>query len=126
MSTTVDVKALYAALDLAREDRGWSWRQLARDLGLSPSTMSRLANGHKPDVDAFAAIVAWLNADANDFILTDDQRRNRADEPEPELMVKLAPLLRARRDLKDQDVEYLEDLIGAAVRRFKAEAAAKG
>jgi len=36
-------------------------------------------------------------------------------------MTELAPLLRARKDLKPQDVEYLEDLIGATVRRFRAD-----
>jgi transcriptional regulator with XRE-family HTH domain len=58
----------------AVEGRGWSWRQLARELGLSASTMSRLANGQKPDVDAFAAMVAWLQTDANKFIITEEQR----------------------------------------------------
>jgi hypothetical protein len=40
---------------------------------------------------------------------------------QPHLVAELAPLLRARKDLSEQDVAYLEDLIGAAVRRFSAE-----
>jgi hypothetical protein len=40
---------------------------------------------------------------------------------EPDLLTELAPLLRARRDLDSKDVEYLEDLIGAAIRRFRLE-----
>jgi len=46
-----------------------------------------------------------------------------SEQEEPELIPALAPLLRARRDLDEQDVAYLEDLIGAAARRFKAERA---
>lgn len=126
MQTTVDVVGLHAALDAAREGRGWSWRQLARELGLSPSTMSRLANGHKPDVDAFATIVSWLNLDPKKFIVSDEQRRRQAEEPEPDLVAELAPLLRARRDLDKKDVEHLEDLIRAAVRHFRADVAARG
>lgn len=126
MQTIVDVVGLHAALDAAREGRGWSWRQLARELGLSASTMSRLANGHKPDVDAFAAMVAWLKADANRFIITDVQRREGVEQDEPDLVAELAPLLRARRDLDDRDVEHLQELIRAAVRHFRADRSDEG
>jgi transcriptional regulator with XRE-family HTH domain len=126
MQTTVDVVALHAALDAAREGRGWSWRQLARELGLSASTMSRLANGQKPDVDAFAAMVAWLKTDANRFILTKAERQRRAEREEPDLVAELAPLLRARRDLNDKDVAYLQDLIRSAVRHFRADRSDEG
>jgi transcriptional regulator with XRE-family HTH domain len=120
--TRIDVRALYAALDAARrsKDRGeLSWRQLAGMVGVSPSTMSRLANGHRPDVDAFVALVRWLGIPAERFMIDDDEDDPQATEPE--LLAELAPLLRARHDLNAEDVEYLEDLIRAAVRRFAAE-----
>jgi transcriptional regulator with XRE-family HTH domain len=126
MQTTVDVVGLHAALDAAREGRGWSCRQLARELGLSASTMSRLANGQKPDVDAFAAMVAWLRADANKFIITDAQKRERDEGDEPDLVAELAPLLRARRDLGEKDVEHLQELIRSAVRHFRADRSDEG
>jgi transcriptional regulator with XRE-family HTH domain len=119
--TTVDVVGLHAALDAARQGRGWSWRQLARELGLSASTMSRLANGQKPDVDAFAAMVAWLQTDANKFIITEERRRERYEQEEPDLVALLAPLLRARRDLDDKDIDHLQELIRSAVRHFEAD-----
>lgn len=115
--TTVDVKALYAALDATRETNDQSWRQLAREIGVSASTMSRLANGLKPDVNAFAAMVRWLNVPAEAFMIDDEQHRRE----QPDLVAELAPLLRARTDLKKEDVEHLEQLIGSAVRRFNAE-----
>jgi len=49
---SIDVAALYAALDAARESRDLSWRQLAREIEVSPSTLSRLGNGLNPDVNA--------------------------------------------------------------------------
>lgn len=67
--TTVDAKALHAALDAAREEAGWSWRRLARELSLSASTMSRLLSGNKPDVDAFATMVSWLRVDPRRFMV---------------------------------------------------------
>lgn len=116
-STSVDVIALYAALDAAREGKGLSWRQVAREIEVSPSTLSRLANKLKPDVNAFAAMVRWLGMPAEEFMV--DEREPSASEPD--LVAQLAPQLRARKDLKKEDVEHLEQLIGSAVRRFKAE-----
>src|SRR6266545_767421 len=118
----VDVPALHAALDAARRTKGGlSWRQLAAEVGVSPSTMTRLANNHRPDVDAFAALVRWLGMPAERFMIDDDD----SPDPQPELLAELAPLLRARRDLNTEDVQYLEELIGAAVRRFASERASQ-
>jgi hypothetical protein len=47
------------------------------------------------------------------------------DREEPPLMAELAPLLRARRDLNSGDKKYLEELIGAAMRRFATEQTAE-
>jgi transcriptional regulator with XRE-family HTH domain len=114
----VNVAALYAALDAARTNKKLSWRQLAAQVGVSPSTMTRLANGHRPDVDAFAALVNWLNAPAESFMIDADNDGAVDRGAEPELLVQLAPLLRARSDLSEEDVAYLEEVIGAAMRRF--------
>jgi transcriptional regulator with XRE-family HTH domain len=113
----LDTHALYAALEAQRKAQNLSWRQLAKEVGVSPSTMTRLANGQRPDVDAFAALVRWLGQSADVFLVSDDQ----APRQDPDLVAQLAPLLRARRDLDEEDARYLEDLISVAVRRFKAE-----
>jgi transcriptional regulator with XRE-family HTH domain len=118
--TTIDVIALHAALDAARESRNLSWRQLAREIEVSPSTMSRLANGLKPDVNAFVAMVRWLNLPAERFMVEPNEG-HRAPRDQPDLVAELAPLLRARKDLTKEDVEHLEQIIGSAVRRFKAD-----
>jgi len=88
--------------------------------------MSRLANGQKPDVDAFATMVAWLQMDANKFIITEEQRRERYELEEPDLVAQLAPLLRARRDLDEKDIDHLQELIRSAVRHFEADRSREG
>ncbi len=113
----LDTDALYAALDAQRKAGKLSWRQLAKEVGVSPSTMTRLANGQRPDVDAFAALVHWLGQPADVFLIADDE----APREEPDLVAQLAPLLRARRDLDEKDAKYLEDLISVAVRRLRME-----
>ena len=122
MSTSpsrINVPALYAALDAQREARGMSWRQLAKDRGLSPSTFTRLANGHRPDVDAFAVLVRWLGQPAERFITSE---QNDAEE-EPALMAELAPLLRARSDLDEASADRLQALFAQALKQFRAERA---
>lgn len=116
-SPSVDVKALHAALDAARAEKNLSWRQLAKEIGVSASTISRMANGLKPDVTAFAAMTTWLRMPAETFYVTPAPEA----QEEPELLASLVPLLRARRDLAEGDVAYLEEVIGAAARRFRAE-----
>lgn len=118
----VDVSALHAALDEARMAKGLSWRELARQLGLSPSTMTRLGNKRSPDVNAFMVMVRWLNMPAEDFLTDHDEATQVRDEPE--LGAQLAPLLRARKDLAAEDVENLQELIRVAARGFKSRRAA--
>lgn len=114
----VDVQSLHSALNKAREGRGISWRQLAKDVGVSASTISRMANGLKPDVTAFAAMTRWLKMPAEDFYVGG---ATETGDEQPDLVAQLVPLLRARKDLNTNDIEYLEDVIGAAARRFRAE-----
>jgi transcriptional regulator with XRE-family HTH domain len=119
-NASIDVIALHGALDAARQAKGLSWRQLAKLLDVSPSTLSRLANGKNPDVEAFATVVRWLDLPAEKFMI-DDEELQRREADLPDLVAELAPLLRARPDLEKEDVEHLEQLIGSAVRRFSAD-----
>jgi transcriptional regulator with XRE-family HTH domain len=125
MSAIVDVQALHEALDAARQTRGWSWRQLARELELTPSTMSRLANGQKPDVDAFATMVSWLAVDADDFIVAEDAMRRRTERDQPDLLAAVTMLLRAR-DLDERDVEHIKAVVEVATRRYNVERSTAG
>jgi hypothetical protein len=117
----IDPKLLYITLDHERQARGiTSWRALAKELDIPPSTFTRMANGQAPSAHAFATLTQWLGVESSQDFLVSDQANDTA-APEPDLLTELAPLLRARSDLSEQDVEYLEELIGAAMKRFKSE-----
>lgn len=118
--TTINTAALHSALDAVRRERGLSWRALAGEIGVSPSLLSRLGNGLKPDTDGFATIVAWLKLPAEQFFDRDGDD-NSADTQEPDLMAQLAPLLRASKDLSETDIKYLEQVIGLAVGHARAQ-----
>lgn len=116
--TTINAALLYDALDAVRQQRQSSWRSLAADIGVSPSLLSRLGNGLKPDTDGFATIVGWLGLPAEQFFASEASERDQ--QREPDLMAQLVPLLRARKDLNESDVRYLEQVISATVERARA------
>lgn len=111
--TTVDVGALYGALDGRRRGEGITWRELARQLEVSPSTFSRMAQGRRPDVDTFATFVHWLGMPADRFM-----RSSAAAEEEPEPIAMISAYLRSARNIRPEDAEALQDIMQAAYRRL--------
>ena len=63
-----DAGAFYEALDGARMARTMTWKQVAGETGVSASTLTRMAQGKRPDVDGLAALVAWSGLDADDYL----------------------------------------------------------
>jgi transcriptional regulator with XRE-family HTH domain len=114
----IDLRSLHAALDAERKARDLSWRSLAKEIGVSPSLLSRIGNDLRPDADGFATLVRWLNMPAENFMVTSDD--DRSARREPDLMTQLAPLLRARQDLDAPTIAYIEEVVRAAVRHAQA------
>lgn len=114
--TKINTTALKDALDQARISRELSWRQLATQSGVTPSLLSRLRNGHNPDAEGFMTLVKWLRMPAETFLIDDNEPLEQ-----PELSAQLAPLLRARQDLNEEDIAMLQDVIQATLRRVAAQ-----
>src|SRR5436190_24354884 len=111
--TTVDVEALYAALDGKRKTLETSWREVARGLEISPSTFSRMAQGKRPDVDTFATLLRWLGMPADAFM-----RPVTKEKEEPNAVAMISSYLRADRNIAPKDAEALEDIVKAVYRRL--------
>lgn len=109
----LDVPALRAALDQQRRTRKLSWRQVAAEAGVSPSTLSRMTQGKRPDVDSFAALVRWLGVPADTFLSTG---AGDAIGDRPETLAVLSTHLRADKNLSVKTVDALQDLLGAIER----------
>lgn len=108
--TTVNVDALYAALDTKRRSRDASWREIARELGVSPSTFSRMAQGRRPDVDTFATLLHWLGMPAESFMTIES-----TDESEqPDAMAMVSSYLRSAKNIQPEDAKALEEIFEAA------------
>lgn len=57
----------YQALDSERASRHLNWKEVSALSGVSASTLTRLAQGRRPDVDSLAALVRWAGMSADDF-----------------------------------------------------------
>lgn len=111
--TTVDVEALYAALDRKRQARNLSWRALALKLGITPSTFTRMAQGLKPDVDTFATLIRWLGISQEEFLRPAKRVKEDADP-----VAMISSYLRGAKNISHDQAEALEDIINAAFRHL--------
>ena len=66
-----DPKALYAALDRQRLARELTWQQVAREIGVSASTITRTRTGGRLEVDGMLAMVSWLGLPVEHFVRDD-------------------------------------------------------
>lgn len=108
-----DSASFYESLDGERRSRSLNWKDVADEAGVSQSTLTRLGQGKRPDVDSFARLVAWAGLDADSFVIA--KRRDQ----EGGFLAQLPTYLRADPNLSDQGVESLEAIIKAAYDQFR-------
>lgn len=108
-----DAGAFYEALDSVRQARRLNWKQVAGESGVSASTLTRMAQGKRPDVDGLAALVAWSGLDADDYVRSDQSR------PEPEPLAKISTYLRSDKNLSREAATALDELVKATYERLR-------
>lgn len=109
---TFDVQAFFAALDAARRERKRNWKEVAGDAKVSASTLTRLAQGHRPDVDGLASLLAWSGLKAEQFI-------REPSEEEPPTLAMISTYLRADPKLSPESRTALERIIEAAYEQMR-------
>ena len=114
VGATIDVAAFYAALDRKRQQEGFTWRGLARGTGVSPSTFTRMAQGHRPDVDTFVTLCSWLGVPAEMFT-----RGEPIEKGEENTLAIISANLRASPHLSPKSAKAMEDIVSAAYERLK-------
>lgn len=114
---TFDAGALYAALDAQRQARVMNWKQVATEAGVSASTLTRMAQGRRPDVDSLASLLHWSGLEASAFIREDGQSTSAGDTTP---LAMISTYLRSDPHLTKEGAIALEELIKAtyeAIRR---------
>lgn len=113
-----DSETFYAALDATRQARKSTWKQVAKESGVSASTLTRMAQGKRPDVDGLAALCSWSGLDASNFVVTD------GDKGHPEPLAMISTYLRGDPNLTPEAVTALDELIKATYARLRKDQAA--
>ena len=63
----LDVAELHVAIYAQSHREGLSSKEVAEQLGVSESTLTRIKQGKRPDADALVTLLVWLGRDAADF-----------------------------------------------------------
>jgi transcriptional regulator with XRE-family HTH domain len=108
-----DTGAFYEALDAVRLAKGMNWKQVAAGSGVSASTLTRMAQGKRPDVDGLAALTAWSGLSADEFV------RSRDPRPRPEPLAKITTYLRSDKNLSPEAATALDELVKATYERLR-------
>ena len=107
-----DSEALYAALNAARLSQQKTWKDVAEESGVNASTLSRIGQGAKPDVNGLAALLQWSNLKAEDFIRGPKRRKTEA-------IAEITALLRADTNLTKANAKLIEDIVVSTYNKLK-------
>src|SRR3954470_8675909 len=91
-----DTEAFYDALDAQRQARRLNWKQVAAESGVSASSLTRMAQGKRPDLDGLAALSAWSGLNTDEYVRSTESRR------EPESLAKITTYLRSDKNLSPE------------------------
>jgi transcriptional regulator with XRE-family HTH domain len=110
MDRPIDVTALYVALDARRSRLKMSWRDLAKQLGLSSSIFTRLAQGRAPELSSYRKMTGWLGVGMDDFAEGDKPTVEQSEDT----VETIAAYLRADKALKPESAQAIETIVRAA------------
>ena len=109
-----DADAFYAALDGQRLARELTWKKVAEESGVSASTLTRIAQGKRPDVDSLAALSAWSGLEVDRFVKGRSSRKEKAEG-----LAMISTYLRSDPHLNEEAATALDELVKAAYKRLR-------
>ena len=105
--------AFHAALDSVRVARGLTWKNVADQSGVSASTLTRLSQGKRPDVDSLSALVRWSGLTADDYM----PPARPAEPPEP--LAEITSVVYSDNSLSTGDRDAMIDIIRTTYMRLR-------
>lgn len=69
MSSTLDIQRFSEMIKSKRGSKGL--RMLSSEIGISPSTLSRIEQGNLPDIDTYLKLCNWLEVSTEFFKISD-------------------------------------------------------
>ena len=108
-----DAEAFFAALDAERRSRRQTWKLVAEEARVSASTLTRMAQGRRPDVDSMAALIAWSGLSADMFVM------DAQATPGPSSLSVISTSLKSDPHLTPEAAEALDELMKATYERMR-------
>lgn len=109
-STNFDFLAFYHAVNVTREARRLSWKQVAEETGVGASTLARMSKDRRPDADGLASLAAWASLNPGEFVTAPIKGAPVASEP----LARISRLLREDQRLSKASADTLEQIVRAA------------
>lgn len=110
-----DSEGFYSALSATVVAKATTWRQVSRETGVSTTTLTRMAQGRRPDAASLAALSAWAGINPADFVRTESAK----SKPEP--LAQISTLLRSDRRLNAEAARTLDVMIQTAYSQLRAQ-----
>lgn len=110
-----DAEGFFEALDEVRSSQALTWKQVADESDVSASTLTRMAQGRRPDVDSLAALLRWSGLSADDFII--DHENAETEPPSP--LASIAAQFRRDKLLSPEGKKAIEATLKAMYQHFR-------
>ncbi len=111
-----DNTGFYQALDSERTSRSLNWKEVSELSGVSASTLTRLAQGRRPDVDSLAALVSWAGLSADDYLRTSSEQSSASGS-----LTKITSYLRNDPNLNQDGRDAIINMVTAAYMGLKVD-----
>jgi transcriptional regulator with XRE-family HTH domain len=111
-----DVGALHSALDSQRIARDLTWKDVSSESGVSASTLTRLSQGKRPDVDSLTALTHWLGLSADRFM---GVRQMALGGVSP--LAQISTILRDDPNLNKDAATALDEMIKSTYARLRSQ-----
>jgi hypothetical protein len=80
---------------------------------VSASTLTRMAQGKRPDVDGLAALTTWSGLSASDFVRSGDEK------VQPDVLAQITTYLRGDKNLSPEAATAIDELVKATYERLR-------
>lgn len=110
-----DGDAFYRALEAVVKSRSKNWKGVSAETGIGASTLTRMAQGRKPDAASLAVLSAWADLNPSDFVQAPYKKAPSNS------IGRISTLLRTDPSLDADAAEAIDSIVGAAYRQMRTE-----
>ena len=111
-----ELQAFYRALDGARQSRSVTWKQVAEKSGVPASTLTRMAQGKRPDVDTLARLCQWSGLNPGDYMAA--AMNSLKEHPPVDTLAMISTYLSNDPKLDSSSAQAMDILVKSAYENF--------